>query len=118
MSPKEPLLTEQDVLGIIMEEAPELRVESQRLKGGLEVLTQLLLFGSSIKAFAGLWNVVELLIRRRANYTVRLRATGDDGSSLEMEVSELTRREAEERWRSFQINTGRPVQLTLWRSDR
>jgi|GEM_PF-5895917 len=112
MSPEVLDLNEGVVLGLVATEAPELRVERQRVRG-LEVVTQLLLFGSSIGAFSGLWKVVELLVRRYANCVVRIKATRSDGSTIEIEHRELLRKEAEDWWRAFDLSTDRPVQVVV-----
>ncbi len=74
-------LNEGVVLGLVATEAPELRVERQRVRG-LEVVTQLLLFGSSIGAFSTHMNPASTTRFTLASRSIFTKSCSTWGSSL------------------------------------
>ena len=99
----------QEFEALLSSEAPELKVVPQgQFRSGPELISwmyQALLFGSSIGAFGGLWKVCELFVKRHANCTVKLSYPAEDGSTVQVEYSNLTVAEA------HAITTQRPPRL-------
>ena len=87
-------MSERDFLELLREHAPDIRVEVFKPRG-LEILGELLFYGTSIGAFAGLWKVVQVFISRHANASITISYTSADGSQVKVAYTALTRKEAQ-----------------------
>ena len=93
---------------------PELRVQESRVRS-LEFLHQLLIWGTSLGAFGGLWKVVEVIILRHANAAVKISYTSEDGSLVEVSYTKLTNKEAAKRIAAHPPSLKDPMKVIVTR---
>jgi len=92
---------DREILALFHDLAPELEVQLETprsfdLESVMQAALQMVVFASSIGAFAGLWKVLQELIRRHSNALVVMRYVAEDGREVEIKYTALTRAEAEE----------------------
>jgi hypothetical protein len=103
-------------LKLLSENAPELvsKEVSVRAIGGLvDFIGQFFLYGSAIGAFSGLWKVIELWVKRYANVSVKIHYKADDGTDVDIEYNNLTKKEAEKHFLANNPKLEKPVKVLL-----
>src|SRR5512136_650007 len=93
----------EEFLQLFKDEAPDLDIEEQETRY-VELISQFLVFGTTIGAFGGLWKVIELWVKRYANATVKIVYKNQDGKTVEIQYTNLTQKEVKNIENQLDIN--------------
>ncbi len=104
--------TREEFLELLAKQTPQLRIDEPGHRSP-EFLCQLFAYGTSIGAFAGLWEVLKLWVSRHANATIKVTYTAEDGSRVEVEYTNLTRGEVDEHLARRGLDVERPVRILV-----
>ena len=97
---------------MLTEEAPDLKFKEVQTRALIDI-SQILIWASTIGAFSGLWKVIELWVKRYANASIKMNYKAQDGSTVDVEYNNLTKKEAEKFLTSHPPKTENPVKIVL-----
>ena len=92
--------------------APDLNMEFHATRSA-DLLMQIIVSAQALGAFAGLWNLIQVWLSRHSGHTVKVKYIAERGEEVEVEYTNLTRREAEEMIRARPPKVEGPVRVIV-----
>lgn len=102
-----------EFLELLAQETAELQVKELHTRGALETISQMLIYGSTIGAFGGLWKIIELWVKRHANIAVKITYKAEGGATINIEYNKLTKSEVDRFINEYPPKVENPVKIIL-----
>lgn len=102
----------QEFAQMLAKQLPELEVEDFSTRNVNEVY-QFLVFVSTIGLFSGLWKVIEFWVQQRSIATIKVSYTSQDGQKVDVEYTNLTKREAEKYLANHPPKVESPIKIEI-----
>lgn len=103
----------QDFVDLLNTETSNLTFKEVDTRSATDLIYQLLIYGSTIGAFSGLWKVIELWVKRYANATVKITYKTQSDETVNVEYNNLTKKEAEKYLNSHLPRIENPIKVEL-----